>query len=274
MIRICFAGVTGWTAPPILAAIDAADDLSLTCGVSRTAAGRTLADATASRSDRHIYGSVSEALQSAEVNVLVDYTSAAAVKENVLTAIRAGVHAVVGSSGLAADDYAELDRLAGDRGVGVVAAGNFSMMAAILKRAATLAAQYLPSWEILDYASAAKADVPSGTSRELAEALAEVRTPQSAVPLSQLGGPVEARGAEVGGTRIHSVRLPSFVVTTEIVFAGAGERLIMRHDPGESPDPYVAGTLLAIRRVADVPGVRRGLDSLLIDGTTAPEAAT
>jgi 4-hydroxy-tetrahydrodipicolinate reductase len=224
VIRVCFAGVTGWTAPPILAAIDETDDLSLTCGVSRSAAGRTLADATGSRSEGSIYASVSEALQSAEVDVLVDYTSAAAVKQNVLTAVRAGAHAVVGSSGLTAGDYTELDRLSRDRGVGVIAAGNFSIMAAILKQAAVLAAQHLQHWEILDYASADKPDVPSGTSRELAETLAEVRIPASALPLSQLQGPVEARGAEVSGIRIHSVRLPSFVVTTEIVFGGAGER--------------------------------------------------
>jgi 4-hydroxy-tetrahydrodipicolinate reductase len=265
VIRVCFAGVTGWTAPPIVAAIDAADDLSLACGVSRSAAGRTLADAAGSRSEGFVYASVAEALQSAEADVLLDYTGAAAVKQNVLAAIAAGANVVVGSSGLTAGDYAELDRLARDRGVGVFAAGNFSIMAAILKRAATLAAQHLQHWEILDYASADKPDVPSGTSRELAETLAEVRIPQSAVPLSQLAGPVEARGAEVQGSRIHSVRLPSFLVTTEIVFGGVGERLVMRHDPGESPDPYVDGTLLAIRKVGDVAGVRRGLDSLLVD---------
>jgi 4-hydroxy-tetrahydrodipicolinate reductase len=72
VIRVCFAGVTGWTAPPIVAAIDAAGDISLTCGVSRSAAGRTLAEATASRSHGSIHASVSEALQSAEVDVLVD----------------------------------------------------------------------------------------------------------------------------------------------------------------------------------------------------------
>jgi 4-hydroxy-tetrahydrodipicolinate reductase len=180
VIRVCFAGVTGWTAPPIVAAIDAADDLILTCGVSRSAAGQTLADATASGSDGSIYASVSEALQSAAVNVLLDYTSAAAVKQNVLAAVQAGVHVVVGSSGLTAADYAELDRLARDRGVGVVAVGNFSIMAAILKRAAALAAQHLQQWEIVDYASADKPNVPSGTSRELAETLAEVRIPRSA----------------------------------------------------------------------------------------------
>jgi 4-hydroxy-tetrahydrodipicolinate reductase len=265
VIRVCFAGVTGWTAPPIVAAIDAADDLHLSCGVSRSAAGRPLGDTAGSSSDGMVYASVAEALQSTEVNVLVDYTSASAVKENVWTAVRAGVHVVIGSSGLAADDYEELDRLARNHGVGVIAAGNFSIMAAVLRRAATLAAEHLDHWEIVDYASAGKPDVPSGTSRELAETLARVRMPGPAVTLSQLHGPVEARGTDVAGTRIHSVRLPSFVVTTEVIFGGKGERLIMRHDPGENPEPYVDGTLLAIRHAADVPGVRRGLDSLLFD---------
>ena len=149
--------------------------------------------------------------------------------------------------------------------MGVVAAGNFSVMAAILQRAAALAAEHLVNWEIMDYASADKPDVPSGTSAELAEILGNVRKPSTDLPLSQLSGPVEARGAEVAGTRIHSVRLPGFVVSTEIIFGGAGERLIMRHDPGDSPDPYVGGTLLAIRKVADVFGVRRGLGSLVFD---------
>ena len=143
-------------------------------------------------------------------------------------------------------------------------------MAAVLRRAAAMAAEHISHWEILDYASAERPDVPSGTSRELAETVAQIRTPEAAVALSELHGPVEARGTELAGTRIHSVRLPSFVVSTEIVFGGAGERLVMRHDPGESPEPYVAGALLAIRKVADVPGVRRGLDSLLIDEATGP----
>jgi 4-hydroxy-tetrahydrodipicolinate reductase len=141
-------------------------------------------------------------------------------------------------------------------------------MAAVLRRAAAMAAQNLDHWEIIDYASDIKPDVPSGTARELAETLAHIRTPQATVAPTGLHGPVEARGAEVGGARVHSVRLPSFVVTTEVIFGGAGERLIMRHDPGLSPDPYVAGTLLAVRRVADAAGVRRGLDSLLFDEPT------
>jgi 4-hydroxy-tetrahydrodipicolinate reductase len=250
MIRICFASVTGWTAPPILAAIDAADDLTLTSGVSRSAAGQG-----------QVYTTAAEALAAAPADVLVDFTSISVVRENVRAAIEAGVHVVIGTSGLTADDYAEIDRLARDRGVGVIAAGNFSVMAAVLRRAATLAAEHIGAWEIIDYASDTKPDVPSGTARDLAETLGQVRQPARAVPVED--GPVEARGAEVGGARVHSVRLPSFVVSTEVVFGGPGERLIMRHDPGLTPAPYVAGTLLAVRRVADVVGVRRGLDSLL-----------
>ncbi len=263
MIRVCFAGITGWTAPPILKAVDAADDLRLISGVSRSSAGCRVADATRSQSEGLIYASVAEALDAAEADVLVDYTSASAVRLNVWTAVQAGVHVVVGSSGLTAHDYTELDQLARNTGVGVVAAGNFSVMAAILQRAAVLAVAHLDHWEIVDYASAGKPDVPSGTARELADTLAQIRTPEVAVPVSDVVGPREARGVNVAGTQIHSVRLPSFAVSTEIVFGGAGERLIMRHDPGESPEPYVPGTLLAIRKVAEVPGLRRGLDTLL-----------
>ena len=253
MTNVCFAGITGWTAPPIIRAIDESEDLTLVGGVSRSSAGDG------------VHASVAEALGAARVDVLVDYTSAEAVRDNVWTAVDAGVHVVIGSSGLTAEDYEELDALARHRGVGVIAAGNFSVMAAVLRRSALLAAQHLDHWEILDYADAAKADVPSGTARELAEGLAQVRRPEPAVPLADVHGPVEARGADIAGTRVHSLRLPSFVVSTEIVFGGAGERLVIRHDPGLGPEPYVEGTLLAIRRVADRVGVRRGLDSLLFD---------
>jgi 4-hydroxy-tetrahydrodipicolinate reductase len=263
MTNVCFAGVTGWTAPPIVRAIDAADDLDLVAGVARSAAGSSLADAVGAARDGRVCGSVAEALAAAPVDVLVDYTSATAVKANVLAAVDAGVHAVVGSSGLTADDYAEIDDRARSRRVGVIAAGNFSVMAAILGKAAAMAAEHVGHWEILDYASNTKPDVPSGTSRELAETLGAVRRPESAVPVEELHGPREARGADVAGSRVHSLRLPGFVVSTEIVFAGPGERLVMRHDPGLTPEPYVAGTLLAVRNVARVPGVRRGLDSLL-----------
>lgn len=263
MIRICFAGVTGRTASAIVAAIDASADLVLVSGVSRSAAGRSLAEAVGSASSGRVHPSVAEALAAEPADVVIDYTSAAAVKQNAREAIEAATHVVIGSSGLTTQDYTELDSAARDHEVGVIAAGNFSVMAAILRKTAALAAEHLDRWEIIDYASADKLDVPSGTSRDLAENLSTIRQPTQAVPLADLHGPPEARGAAIEGTRIHSIRLPGYAVSTEIIFGGTGERLVMRHEAGPDPAPYVAGTLLAARHVGDAVGVRRGLDSLL-----------
>lgn len=263
MIKVCFAGVTGWTAPPIVKAIDESTDLALVAGVARSAAGRTLSTVIGSTSDGVVYANVSEALRATEIDVLVDFTSVEVAKANVLSAVDAGVRAVVGTSGLTSDDWDEIGERAAAARVGVFAGGNFSVMAAILRRASVMAAEHLDQWEILDYASDTKADVPSGTARDLAETLGAVKSPTPAVPIESLHGPVEARGAGVGGTRVHSLRLPGYVVSTEIVFAGPGERLVLRHDPGLTPDPYVPGTLLAIRSVGGLSGLVRGLDSLL-----------
>jgi 4-hydroxy-tetrahydrodipicolinate reductase len=143
----------------------------------------------------------------------------------------------------------------------VISAGNFSITAAMAKAAAQLAARFIPSWEIIDFASAGKPDAPSGTARELAEALGPAARERT---LEDTYGAVEARGADIGGTQVHSVRLPSFTVSTEIVFAAPDERLSIRHDAGSSAVPYVAGTLLAVRAAPGRSGLTRGLDALLL----------
>ena len=249
MIRVCVAGITGWTGRPVADAVEAALDLELVAGVSR--------------SDPASFSSVAEALDAVPADVLVDYTHAAVVKENVLAAIERRVNVVVGSSGLSAEDYSDVDGLARASEVGVIAAGNFSVTAALVLRFATQAARHLEEWEVIDYSSATKQDAPSGTARELAERLEPVRRPTVRVPLDKVQGAREARGATVAGTQVHSLRLPSFVVSTEIVFAAAGERLSLRHDAGDTPEPYIAGTLVAVRAVPGRVGLTRGLDQLL-----------
>jgi 4-hydroxy-tetrahydrodipicolinate reductase len=252
VIRVCVAGITGWTGRAIAAAVEGAEDLELVAGVSRSAAdGRTT------------FASVAEALDAVPADVLVDFTAADVVRANVLAALERGVSVVVGSSGLTAADYEEVDGRARAAGAGAIAAGNFSLLAALLLRSAAEVARRVPAWEILDYASAGKPDVPSGTARELAERLGAIREPEPGRPLDGLQGPREARGATVAGTQVHSLRLPGFVVSTEVVFGAPGERLALRHDAGESPEPYVAGTLLAIRALPGRVGLTRGLDSLL-----------
>jgi 4-hydroxy-tetrahydrodipicolinate reductase len=262
-LSVCIAGATGWAGRALVPAVLGAPDLELASAVGRSAAGRDLGEALGGAAlGVPVHGAVDDALEG--VDVLVDYTSATAVKANTLAAIDAGVAVVVGSSGLTAADFEEIDAAARARGLGVVASGNFSITAAMCQAAALLAARHLAHWEIIDYASATKPDVPSGTSRELAERLEEVRRPELGYPIQELEGPREARGATVGGTQIHSVRLPGFVVSTEIVFGLADERLAIRHDAGGTPEPYIEGTLLAVRKVREVVGLVRGLDTLLV----------
>jgi 4-hydroxy-tetrahydrodipicolinate reductase len=262
--RVCVAGATGWTGRALVPAVAAAPDLVLCSAVSRSAAGRDLGEALGGEPRGvPVHRAVTDALNG--VDVMVDFTSATAVRANVLAAIDAGVNVVIGSSGLTAEDFAEIDLRARERSVGVIASGNFSLTAAMCQAAALLAARHLPQWEVVDYASASKLDVPSGTARELAERLGEVRAPEIGRPLDEIEGPVQARGASVAGTQVHSVRLPSFVVSTEVVFGLPDERLSIRHDAGATPAPYVAGTLLAVRRVAGRAGLTRGLDRLLLE---------
>jgi len=264
-LGVCIAGATGWAGQAVVRGVLDAPDLSLRCALGRSAAGSDLGEALGEEAlGVPVYATVSEALDG--IDVLIDYTSVTAVKDNTLAAIQAGVSVVIGTSGLTASDFDDLDAAARERSVGVVASGNFSLTAAMCQAAALLAARHLPQWEVIDYASSAKPDVPSGTAREVAERLSEVRPPQLGHPIEDLHGPQEARGANVGGTQVHSVRLPSFVVSTEVVFGLPDERLTIRHDAGGTPEPYVAGTLIAARKAPGLVGLTRGLDALLLTG--------
>lgn len=255
MTRVCLAGVTGWVGKPLSAAILESDDLKLVAAAARSARGERVGDVT-------ISSSVEEALR-VPSDVFVDYTSAAAVKANVLMAIEADRHVVVGSSGLSDSDYTEVDSAARTKNVGVVAVGNFAISAALLQRFAVEAAEHLPTWEIIDSAYAGKVDAPSGMARELAWRLSEVRAPESEVPLEKTVGVRESRGATVNQSQIHSIRLPSYTIGLEVRFGREDERLTIAYDGGTGAQPYISGTLLAIRRVSDITGVVRGLDRIL-----------
>ena len=262
-INLAIAGATGWTGSAIVDGALAAPDIKLRAAIARSSAGQDLGTALSREPlGVPVHGDVGEALGG--VDVLVEFTSHEHAKAIAVAAIEHGVGVVIGSSGLTAADYADIDAAAREAGVGVVASGNYSLTAAMMLAGAELAARHLPQWEIIDYAKSTKPDAPSGTANELAERLQEVREPKIDLPPEQVAGRPDARGANVAGTQVHSIRVPSFVVSTEIVFGGPDERLVLRHDAGGSATPYVAGVLLAVRKVRDHVGLIRGLDRLLL----------
>ena len=266
-ISICVAGATGWTGRAVAEAVIDRPEFELRSAVARSHSGSDLGVAWGRAAiGVPVFGAVADALDGVDgVDVLIDYTSHAAVLANTHAAISRGVAVVIGSSGLSAADFAGIDTAARAAGVGVIAAGNFSITAALMQAAATLAARFVPSWEIIDYGEAGKPDAPSGTSRELAERLSAVRPPEVEVAIASTAGLVEARGATVGSTQIHSLRLPSFSLSTEVIFGLPDERRRIRHDAGSSAAPYVEGTLLAATKAVGRVGLTRGLDTLLLE---------
>jgi 4-hydroxy-tetrahydrodipicolinate reductase len=270
-ITVCLAGATGWAGSALARGIAQTSDIAIVAAVSRTYAGRVLGDVLGeARLDCPVYGSATEALAH-PCDVFVEYTRPEQAKANVLAALGHGAHAVVGTSGLTADDFVEIDAAARTSQRGVLAAGNFALTAVLLAKFAELAARVIPQWEIIDYAHDDKIDAPSGTVRELAERLSKVRIPEITVPIDRTIGAAAARGATLSASQVHSVRLPGFVISAEIIFGMPDQRLSIRHDSGSSAVPYVDGALLAIRKVPTLVGVHRGLDSVL-DLGLAPSA--
>jgi 4-hydroxy-tetrahydrodipicolinate reductase len=263
MIRVCVAGATGWAGSAVTKAILASSDFELTGAIARKRVSEDAGTVLGSSPCGVAISTGLDAISSENTDVLVDYTGPASVKDRAMQTLRKGVRVVIGTSGLTADDYTEIDREAKQRNLGVIAAGNFSVTAALAKHCAILAARHLPSWEIIDYAGAAKVDAPSGTTRELAEELAAVRKNAKPVPIDDTVGAKDARGADIAGTQVHSLRLPSYVISFETIFGLPDERLTIRHDAGAGAEPYVGGTLLAVKRVMETTGVVRGLDRLL-----------
>ena len=262
-LKICLAGAAGHVGRELTKAILDSEDLQLASAVGKGSAGKTLAEVAGdARARVQVYGDVATALAAGPAQVFIDYTRPEAVKANVRAAIDAGCHAVIGTSGLTDADYAEIDTWARSKGVGVFAAGNFSITAALMQHFSTQAARHMPHWEILDYASDAKPDAPSGTARELAYQLAQVASPSWTVPLGATQGMKESRGATLNGSQMHSVRVPGFYSAIQAIFGAAGERIELRHE-STSYAPYVAGTLLAARKVREFKGLKRGMSALL-----------
>jgi 4-hydroxy-tetrahydrodipicolinate reductase len=262
--RVIVAGATGWAGSALARGIARSDDLQVVGAVSRASAGRSLAEVlNEPKLDCPVHAAAAEALR-APADVFVEYTKPDSAKANIVAALAAGCHVVVGTSGLADADYAEIDFVAREHQRAVLACGNFAITAVLAMQFAEIAARYLDHFEIIDYAHETKVDAPSGTARELSARLGRIKQAKLGVPLESVRGPREARGALLNGVQVHSVRTPGFVIGVEAIFGAHGQRLHIRHESGESAEPYVGGALLAVRRVHTLPaGVSRGLDRVM-----------
>ncbi len=251
MIRVGVLGAAGRMGREICRAVAAADDLELVAAVDPNNAGLEAEGLLVSATVEHL----------ADVDVAVDFTLPSTVMPNVRWCLRNGVHAVVGTTGLTPADLEELRAAATANTANCFVAPNFALGAVLLLRFAAEAARYFDAAEVIELHHDGKADAPSGTAIATARAIAAARAGDWSAP-EAVGEYAGARGAEVDGVRVHAVRLPGLVAHEEVLFGGPGQTLSLRHDAVDRA-AFVPGVLLAIRAVADRPGLTVGLDALL-----------
>jgi 4-hydroxy-tetrahydrodipicolinate reductase len=244
-VAVAVAGASGRMGRVVCDTIDAADDLTL---VARIDHDGTIADAV-----------------DAGAEVLVDFTRPDVSPQLVRSAIAAGLHCVVGTSGYDESRLALLrTALADSAGVGVMVVPNFALGAVLLQRFAREAARHFESVEIVELHHPDKVDAPSGTAVVTAEGIAQARRAAGlgAVPDATTSERAGARGADVDGIRVHAVRLRGLVAHEEVLFGGVGESLTLRHDSYDRAS-FMPGVLLAVRAVSQRPGLTVGLEDLL-----------
>jgi 4-hydroxy-tetrahydrodipicolinate reductase len=262
-MRVGVLGATGRMGLASCRAILGAGDLELVGAVARAAAGSELRERLPEAPAGLRVGAGVEDLLDAKAEAVVDFSAPEATLAAARTLLPQGVHLVSGTTGLAQESIDELAELAGAEAAGnAVWAPNFALGAVLVQRFATIAARWYQAAEVIELHHAGKADAPSGTALRAARAIATAREP--AAPPAKAGRELVtgARGGEVDGVRVHSVRLPGLVAHQEIIFGGEGELLTLRHDSLDRSS-FMPGVLLCVHAVRNRPGLTVGLEPVL-----------
>lgn len=244
-LAVAVLGAGGRMGSEAVKAVEAAPDLKLVAALGR--------------------GDSLETLVSAGAQYVVDLTVPDSTEANVRFAVEHGMHAVVGTTGWDADRLARLSVLLEEHpGTAVLIAPNFALGSVLASAFAAKAARYFESVEVIELHHPDKIDAPSGTAVRTAQLMAEARAEAGVEPspdatVKEVPG---ARGADIDGIRVHSVRLRGLVAHQEVLLGGAGEQLTIRHDSFDRAS-FMPGVLLGLREAAAHPGLTVGLDGYL-----------
>jgi 4-hydroxy-tetrahydrodipicolinate reductase len=262
-VRVGVLGATGRMGQAVCNAVLGAPDLELAAAVARASGvGRPLRELVPAAPEGLLVSESLSDLLAAEAEVVVDFSRPEATAAAVEGLLAEGVHLVSGTTGLPAEVMDDLAAQAGKADHGnAVWAPNFALGAVLAMHFAAVAGRFYPAAEVIELHHQAKADAPSGTALRTARAIAAAREQAEGPPV---GGEsvAGARGGDVDGVRVHSVRLPGLVAHQEVIFGGQGEVLTLRHDSLDRSS-FMPGVLLAIQAVATRPGLTVGLEPLL-----------
>jgi len=260
MIRVGVFGTGGRMGSTVCRAVLDAPDLELVAAVDPLHAGIDLDQLGVH--DTHLQiASKASALRDARADVAVDFTVIDAARENIAWCADHGVHAVVGTTGFDEDELADLgDRFARSKANAVIAP-NFAIGAVLMMRFAELAAPYFESVEIIEFHHDQKIDAPSGTAVLTAQRIAAACKEWGEDPTTKVVAE-GARGSTVDGIPVHALRVRGMVASQEVLLGTTGQTMSIRHDTYDRSS-FMPGVLLAVHKVAEIPGLTIGLDALL-----------
>lgn len=255
MIKVAVSGCAGRMGSAVVAAVTAADDMEMACGIDPHASGE---------SSFPVFASVADAVAGATFDVLVDFTQPNVVANNLRTALPAGIDCVVGTTGMSDETLDELASLAPE-GTCLFYAPNFTTGAVLMMQFAKAAAPFFPEAEVIEMHHCNKKDAPSGTAVRTAQIISDARGGRASEAPgreTEIEGAEGARGALVAGVPVHSVRSMGYVASQEVVFGSMGQTLTIRHDSWDRTS-YMPGVLLGIRSVGEREGLVVGLENFM-----------
>lgn len=263
-IKVLVSGAYGRMGREVVKVVSAQPDMELVGAVDKEGVGKDVfRTAGVEKTGVMISPDLSATLSKTNPQVMVDFTTPLSVMENIRLAAEAGVAGVIGTTGLTKENLEEIARLAAKAGRAFLVAPNFAIGAILMMRFAVEAARFFPAAEIIELHHDKKIDAPSGTALKTVEAINSGRgmqqPPAKISPLEKVKG---ARGGELSGVHIHSVRLPGLVAHQEVIFGGMGQTLTIRHDSLDRSS-FMPGVLLAIRKVVKEKGFFNGLEAFL-----------
>ncbi|MDY2685556.1 MAG: 4-hydroxy-tetrahydrodipicolinate reductase [Selenomonadaceae bacterium] len=264
MTRVLVNGALGRMGKSVVQAVLAEDGLALVGAVDIHEAEDAGLAAGAGKAGIPVETDLAAALDERKPEVMIDFTRPDAVYDNVMTALSHKVSPVVGTTGLSAAQREEIRKAAEREQTPAFIAPNFAIGAVLLMMLSEQAAKYMPDVEIIELHHDHKLDAPSGTAAQTAERIAKVRKAhhQGHPDEQEKEGWEGARGADYEGMHVHSVRLPGFVASQEVIFGGLGQTLTLRHDT-TSRASFMPGVMLAAKKVRGLKGLTVGLDQLL-----------
>ncbi len=209
-----------------------------------------------------IYSDIEECLHELRPDVLIDLTTPEVGMKHAVTALKSGVRPVVGTTGFSKEDLEELNRLCQEKELGCIIAPNFAVGAILMMKFSQMAAKYFSDVEIIELHHDKKLDAPSGTAVKTADMIAQVRQEKQQGHPNEIETHRGARGANIEGMRIHSVRLPGLIAHQQVIFGAEGQTLTIRHDSYNRAS-FMSGVKMAVENVMKLDVLVYGLENIL-----------